>query len=143
MATLCEELTHWKRPWCWKGLGEGDDRRWDGWMASPTWWAWVWVNSGSWWWTGRPDVLRFMGSQRVGHNWLTELNCYLGYSLYSNFLLLPVISFKLSSTHLIPPSIQELIKDHPKFSCHVKLSWLKILSRKVIIYLKVNLIYNT
>ena len=47
---------------------------WNGWMASPTRWTWVWVNSGSWWWTGRPGVLRFMGSQRVGHNWATELN---------------------------------------------------------------------
>ena len=66
LATSCEELAHWKRPWCWEGLGageEGDDRGWDGWMASPTWWTWVWVNSGSWWWTGRPGVLRFMGSQ--------------------------------------------------------------------------------
>ena len=51
-----------------------DDRGWDGWMASPTRWIWVWVNSGSWWWTGRPGVLRFMGSQRVGHDWATELN---------------------------------------------------------------------
>ena len=54
--------------------GEGDDRGWDGWMASPTWWTWVWVNSGSWWCTGRPGVLRFMGSQGVGHDWPTELN---------------------------------------------------------------------
>ena len=54
--------------------GEGDDRGWDGWMASLTRWMWVWVNSGSWWWTGRPGVLRFMGSQRVGHDWATELN---------------------------------------------------------------------
>ena len=77
LATSFEELTHWKRPWCWEGLGaggEGDDRGWDGWMASPTLWTWVWVNSGSWWWTGRPAVLRFMGSQRVGHDWATELN---------------------------------------------------------------------
>ena len=76
LATSCEELTHWKRLWCWEwlGAGEGDDRGWDGWMASLTRWAWVWVNSGSWWWTGRPGVLRFMGSQRVGHNWVTELN---------------------------------------------------------------------
>ena len=72
-----EELTHWKRPWCREGLGageEGDDRGCDGWMASLTRWTWVWVNSGSWWWTGRPGVLRFMGSQRVGHDWATELN---------------------------------------------------------------------
>ena len=55
------------------GAGEGDDRGWDGWMASPTQWTWVWVNSGSWWWTGRPGVLQFMGSQRVRHNWVTEL----------------------------------------------------------------------
>ena len=77
MTTSWEELTHWKRPWCWEGLGaggEGDDRGWDGWMASPTRWTWVWVNSRSWWWTGRPGVLRFMGSQRVGHDWVTELN---------------------------------------------------------------------
>ena len=77
LATWCEELTHLKRPWCWEGLkagGEGDNREWDGWMASLTQWTWVWVNSGSWWWPGRPGVLRFMGSQRVGHDWATELN---------------------------------------------------------------------
>ena len=59
------------KDWCWEGLGaggEGDDRGWDGWMASPTQWTWVWVNSGSWWWTGRPGVVQFMGSQRVGHD---------------------------------------------------------------------------
>ena len=67
----------WKRFWCWEGLragGKGDDRGWDGWMASPTQWMWVWVNSGSWWWTGRPGMLQFMGSQRVGHDWATEGN---------------------------------------------------------------------
>ena len=77
LATSCEELTHWKRLWCWEGLGargEGDDRGWDGWMASLTRWTWVWVNSRSWWLTGRPGVLQFMGSQRVGHDWATELN---------------------------------------------------------------------
>ena len=69
-------MTHWKRLWCWEGLGagEGDDRGWDGWMASPARWTWVWVNSGSWWWTGRPGVLQFMGSQRLRHDWTTELN---------------------------------------------------------------------
>ena len=77
LATSCEELTHWKRPWCWEGLGaggEGDNRGWDGRMATPTRWTWVWVNSGSWWRTGRPGVLWFMGSQRVRHDWATELN---------------------------------------------------------------------
>ena len=66
-----------KRPWCWERLragGEGDDRGWDGWIGSLTQWTWVWVDSRSWWWTGRPGVLRFMGSQRVGHDWATELN---------------------------------------------------------------------
>ena len=71
LATSCEELTHWKRLWCWEGLGaggEGDDREWDGWMASLTRWTCVWVNFGSWWRTGRPGMLRFMGLQRVGHD---------------------------------------------------------------------------
>ena len=83
MATSCKELTPWKRLWCWEGLGtggEGDNRGWDGWMASPTGWTWVWVNSGSWWWRGRPGVLKFMGSQRVRYDWATELNlgrCHL------------------------------------------------------------------
>ena len=80
LATWCEGLTHWKWPWCWERLkvGEGDNRWWDGWMASPTWWAWVWVSSGSWWWTGKPVVLQSMGSQRIGWDWATELtNWYL------------------------------------------------------------------
>ena len=77
LATWCEELTYWKRPWCWERLragGEGDDRGWDGWMASLTQWTWVWVNSWSWWWTGRPGVLQLMGFQRVRYDWATELN---------------------------------------------------------------------
>ena len=78
LAIWCKELTHWKRPWCWERLkarGEGDDRGWDGWMASLTRWTWVWVNSRSWW-TGRPGVLWFMGSKRVGHSWATDLIWY-------------------------------------------------------------------
>ena len=78
MATWCEGLTHLKRPWCWERLkagGEGGNRGWDGWMASPTQWTWVWVNSGSWWWwTGRPGMLQSIGLQRVGHDSATELN---------------------------------------------------------------------
>ena len=77
LATRCEELTHWRRPWCWEKLkagGEGDDRGWNGCMASPTHWTWVWVNSRSWWWTGKPGVLQSLGSQRVRHYWATELN---------------------------------------------------------------------
>ena len=65
-----------ERLWCWEGLGargEGDDRGWYGWVASLTRWTWVSVNSRSWWWTGRPGVLQFMGLQRVGHDWETDL----------------------------------------------------------------------
>ena len=76
LATWCKELTHLKRPWCWEILragGEGDDRGWHGWMASPTRWTWVWVDYRRWWWTGKPDMLQFVGSQRVRHYWATEL----------------------------------------------------------------------
>ena len=102
LATSCKELTHWKRLWCWEGLGagrEGDDRGWDGWMASLTRWTWVWVNSGSWLWTGRSGVLRFVGSQRVGHSWASELNwtephilcCTVYVCLYFSYLGLKTI----------------------------------------------------
>ena len=77
LATWCEELTPWKRPWCWgrlKAGGEGDDRGWNGWMASSTQWTWVWASSGRWWRTGKPGVLQSMGSQRVTYDWATELN---------------------------------------------------------------------
>ena len=86
-----DELTPWKRPWCWERLkaeGEGNSRGWDGWMASPIQWTWVWVGSRSWWWTGKPGVLQPIGLQRVGRDWVTELNwsekitslnlCFLG-----------------------------------------------------------------
>ena len=83
LATWCEELTHLKRPWCWERLkvgGEGDNRGWDDWMASLTQSTWVWVNSRSWWWTGRPGVLQFMGCKESDTtewlNW-TELNYIL------------------------------------------------------------------
>ena len=77
LATWYEELTYWKRPWCWERLKageEGEDRGWDGWMASPNQWTWVWVNSGSWWWTGRPGMLQSLGLQKIGHDWVIELN---------------------------------------------------------------------
>ena len=77
LATWCEELTYLKRPWCWERLkagGERDDREWDGWVASPTQQTWVWVNSRSYQWTGRPGMLQSMWLQRVGRDWATELN---------------------------------------------------------------------
>ena len=75
LATWCEEPTHLKGHWCWERLkagGEGDDRGWDGWMASLTWWTWIWTNSGSWWWTGKPGKLQSMGSQ--SRTWIEQLN---------------------------------------------------------------------
>ena len=109
LATSCKELTHWKSLWCWEGLGaggEGDDRGWDGWMASLTWWTWVWVNSGSWWWTGRPDVLRVMGSQRVGHDWATDL---IWYDLMTTDLT--TVFFKcLHTVHLYPRTTESFGK---------------------------------
>ena len=89
LATWCEELTHLKRPWCWEGLGaggEGDNRGWDGWMVSLTQRTWVWVDSGSWWWTGSPGVLQFMGSQSWTQlsDW-TEPNCKMNSSVFHNW----------------------------------------------------------
>ena len=77
LVTWCQELTHLKRPWCWERLkagGEGDDRGWDGWIASPIQWTCIWASSRSWWWTGKPGVLQSMVLQRVGHDWTTEQN---------------------------------------------------------------------
>ena len=100
LATWGKELTHWKRPWRWERLkagGEEEDRGWDGWMASPTQWTWVWVDSRSWWWTGRPGMLQFMGSKRVRHNWATELNwtelSFATTFLFLTFLIGPSLSF--------------------------------------------------
>ena len=76
LATWCEELTHWKRPWCWERLkvrGEGDNRGWNGWMASSTQWTWVWASSRSWWWTGKPGMLA-VHEVANRHDRVTELN---------------------------------------------------------------------
>ena len=77
LATWYEEPACWKRPWCWERLkagGEGDNRAWDDWMESPRWWTWIWVDSRSWWWTGKPGMLQSMRLQGIGHDWATELN---------------------------------------------------------------------
>ena len=76
-------LTYWEGAWCWERLkarGEGDNRGWDGWMASPTQWTWVWACLGSCWWTGKLGMLQSLGSRRVGHDWVTELN----WTVYQN-----------------------------------------------------------
>ena len=100
LATWCKELTHWKRPWCWKRLkawGEGDDRGWDGWMASPKQWTWVWVNSGSWWWTGRPGVLQSMGHKEL--DMTQRLN-------WTEYMHIPTTSHSLCSCY--PSSLTDL-----------------------------------
>ena len=86
--------TPWKRPWCWERLkaGEGGNRGWDGWMASPTQWTWVWVNSGSWWWTGRPAVHGVAKSRTRLSDW-TKLN----WKMVHTISLLPVIRLLLTS----------------------------------------------
>ena len=87
-----------EKPWWWESLmagWEGDDRGWNAWMASPTQWVWVSVNSGSWWWTGRPDVLQSIVSQRVGHDWVTELNC----ALLSRFSHVQLFEILLAIAH--------------------------------------------
>ena len=74
-----------EKAWGWERLGAGrevGDRGWDGWMASPTQWTWVWASSGSWWRIGKPGVLQSMGSQRVRHDWATELNTEVDVNLY-------------------------------------------------------------
>ena len=95
------------KDWCWERLkagGEGDNRRWDSWMASPTQWTWVWVDSWSWWWIVRPSVLWFMGLQRVGHDWVTELNWlrYIHVAAYGiiSFLLMAEQYFIVCMHHI-------------------------------------------
>ena len=101
------DLKNWlsKRPWCWKRLkvrGKGDDRGWDGWMASLTQWTWVWVNSGSWWRTGRPGMLQSMGSQ--SQTWLSDwTDNLISSKVYLNFILFYIVFlliFLLVSTYL-------------------------------------------
>ena len=91
LATWCEELTHLKGLWCWERLragGEGDNRGWNGLMASQNQCTWVWVNSRSWWWTGRPGMLQSMGLQRVRHDcYWTELNCHRSSKSETHYIL--------------------------------------------------------
>ena len=94
LATSCKELTHWKRPWCWEGLGaggEGDNRGWAGWMASPTQWTWVWVDSGSWWWTERPGVHGVKKSHMTEQlNWILMLLSIFACNYFESVYLLLV-----------------------------------------------------
>ena len=96
LATWCKELTHWKRPWCWERLKAGEERDyrgWDVWMVSPTRWTWIWVSSGSWWWTGNPSVLQSMGSQK-SQTWLND---------WTDWLLGPLSAWNVVSGISQPP----------------------------------------
>ena len=101
----------------WEGLrarGEGDDRGWDGWMASPTRWTWVWVNSGSQWWPGRPRVPQFMGSQKVGHDWVTELN----WTELMVHIIKPLILGKTASRRRTEQQRMRWLDNHHWFTVH-------------------------
>ena len=136
LATWCEELTHLKSLWCWERLkvgGEGDDRGWDGWMTSPTQWIWVWANSGSWWWTGRPGVLQSLGSQRVRHDWATELNwtelknmsSCLGFRIWEIYINTPSLMKTLVflfAKHVFPVTWHDNVRSQISLSLHPLIS---------------------
>ena len=121
VAAWCKELIHLKRPWCLERLktgGEGDNRGWDDWMASPTQQTWVWVNSRSWWWTGRPGMLQSMVSQRVTHDWVTELNWYYLIMLlcfYYDTHCIEIILFKCPKFSKLSIESMQFLS---KFQCH-------------------------
>ena len=123
------ELTHWKRPWCWEGLGaggEGDNRGWDGWMASPTQWTRIWVDSGSWWWTGRPGVLQFMGSQSLTglSNW-TELILYLLQTCIWSLCSLVIVNRLKKETFFTTSFRSYILFDFRIFDTHGSMIYLK------------------
>ena len=102
---LCQRLTHWNSPWCWEILMAGEERvrGWEGWMASPMQWAWTWANPRRWWGTGKPGVLKFMGSQRVGHDWAAEQqHCHLKFLTFIHLIYFNWLPFmlKLSTSGL-------------------------------------------
>ena len=118
---LMQRTDSLERPWCWERVKAGGDRGWDGWMASPAQWTWVWVDSRSWWWTGRPGVLRFMGSKRVEHDWATGLNwgCK-SFSCLANSN--PRAPFRFYQTffqkgHPEPPLQRSGVSAHPAITC--------------------------
>ena len=115
-----------KSPWCWERLKagrEGDNRGWNGWVASPTQWTWVWVSSGSWWWMGKSGVLQSMGSQRFGHNWATEVNWTSSYQMVIYFLkrVPEASSFSISgnAVQVVPGTLPHIHTVWPVFSLQV------------------------
>ena len=107
---LMQRTDSLKRPSCWERLktgGEGDNKGWDGWMASLTRWTWVWVGSRSWWWTRRPGVLQFMGTQRIRHDWITELNWLSMYYVNEYFSLKCIHCNSKRSLHTFTPEVRQ------------------------------------
>ena len=136
LATWNKELTHWKRPWSWERLragGEGDDRGWDGWMASPTHWTWLWASPGSWWWAGRPGMLQSMESQRIGsHNWTTKASSKQSKENICVFPLprWPMAKDKIKYWSILWTEPSEVC-NHPLLSCELSKiqNWLSLTSR--------------
>ena len=132
-----KELTHWKRPWCWKRLkagGEGGDRGWDGWMGSLTQWTWVWASSGSGWWTEKTGVLQSMGLQRVGHNRVSEMTNWKALSKKEKKTHLTWPKIKMS---LQQPMLRELKCKSQTGACKIHI-WYLYLSRIYKKHLKLN-----
>ena len=126
LAIGCKELTHWKRPWYWERLkagGEGDDRGWAGGMASLTQWTWVWANSGSWWWTGKPGVLQSMGSQRVGHDLVTNQQCTELYICFFSLIIMLWPFSYVTTYFFFLPRASILFMDVKKIIFILKLTW--------------------
>ena len=143
LATWCKELTHLKRPWCWERLragGEGDDKGWDGWMASPTQWTWVWVKSGSWWWTGGLACCGLWGHKELDMtewmNW-TELNWNASVKANESLWFLPQGPSGLTGDALplegpsswpykLPANVQACPRPAPCNSFHDDDAWLDL-----------------
>ena len=125
---LVGRANHWQRPWCWERLkagGEGDDRGWDGWMASLARWTQVWVSSGRWWRTKEPGVLQSMGLQRVGHDWATELQQQAGQSKKreadkQNYLCM----IKISNAEGVKRQSQSLLISNVSHTMFLYLCWI-------------------
>ena len=111
MAAWCKELTHLKWPWCLKRLkagGERDDRGWDGWMASPTRWTWVWISCRSWWWQGSLVCCSPWGRKELRHNWVTELNWIKVLSLFTVNIIINLLGLMLSTCVFVLFSFNDL-----------------------------------